>query len=201
MFLELEGDAEHLITSASLDPDRPIDVGRLVAHHLGSRPQRAPHMCRESELAVVHGQPTIYVRSRIMPTRAKWLACHELAHWWLAKSGQEDPCYAEDQANALGAMLVAPGRAVSQLVCRFGYDPIGIAEQLRTTQSVALLRLGETRHAPSALVARHRILLRGEDYIWPSETVLRRARRQEVDGLQRVAVSDEPGRVGLLAVE
>ncbi len=198
MFQAFEGDASHLIQAAGGDPDGSVNVRRLVQYHLGTPPKLA-RMRSEAELVLVEGKPRIYVRAGTPPARARWLACHELAHWWLMKSGQEEAWHAEDQANALGAVLVAPGRAVSRIVRLVGRDPIRIASMLETTQSVALLRLGETGHAPAALVEHHRAMLRGEEFRWPDEATLRRALRQEIEGLRKVRITDEPRRVGLLA--
>lgn len=156
MFATFEGDAAHLIAAAKLDPDGTVNVRRLVAHHLGT-PPRLVRMRGEAELVLVEGRPLIYVRSGTTPSRARWLACHELAHWWLVKTRQEDAWQAELQANVLGAMLVAPGRAITRAVRLVGRDPIRIATILETTQSLALLRLGDTGHAPAALVELARV--------------------------------------------
>lgn len=182
MFATFEGDAAHLIQAAKLDPDGTVNVRRLVAHHLGT-PPRLVRMRGEAELVLVEGRPRIYVRSGTTPSRARWLACHELAHWWLMKTRQEEAWHAETQADVLGAMLVAPGRAITRAVRLVGRDPIRIA----------------TGHAPAALVEHHRALLRGEEFRWPDETTLRRALRQEIEGLRRVRITDEPRRVGLIA--
>ena len=156
-------------------------------------------MRSEAELVLVQGQPRIYVRAGTPPPRARWLACHELAHWWLIKSRQEEAWHVEEQANALGAILVAPGRAVTRAVRETGCDPIRIAELLETTQSLALLRIGETGHSPAALVRQRRTLVRGGELCWPCEARLRCALCQEIEGLRRVRITDEPRRVGLLA--
>ena len=198
MFAAFEGDGAYLIGKAGLDPDGPVNIRKLVAHHLGSPPQMA-RMRGEAELVVVQGQPRIYVRAGTMPARARWLAGHEFAHWWLRESGQEDASCLEMQCDVLGAILVAPGRAVTRAVRAEGRDPIKIASMLQCTQSLALLRLGETGHLPTALVEVRRALLRGEAYRWPDKQTLRRALRQELDGLRRVSITDEPKRVGLLA--
>jgi len=201
VFQEFEGDGVYLIERANLDPDGPVNTRTLCFRLTGHPPLRAPRhrMRSEAELVMVHGKPRIYVREGTLPARARWLACHELAHWWLRESRQEDPLRLEMQCDVLGAILCAPGRAVSRAVREAGRDPIRIAELLKTTQSLALLRLGETGHVPSALVEVRRSLLRGEAYRWPTKAQLRRALRQEIDGLKRVRITDERKRVGLLA--
>jgi len=200
MFSAFEGDGAYLLEKAGLDPDGPVNIRKLVAHHLGAPPQMA-RMRGEAELVIVNGQPWIYVRAGTYPARARWLAGHEFAHWWLRESGQEDPTCLEMQCDVLGAILVAPGRAVTRAVRAEGRDPIRIASMLQCTQSLALLRLGETGHLPTALVEVRRALLRGEAYRWPDERTLKRALRQELVGLRRVPITDEPKRVGLLADE
>jgi Zn-dependent peptidase ImmA (M78 family) len=198
MFAAFEGDASHLLQAAGIDPDGLVNVRKLVVYHLHSPPKLA-HIRREAELAWVNGEPRIFVRAGTPPARARWLACHELAHWWLGKTRQEEAPIAEEQADALGAVIIAPGRAVSRLVRAVGHDPIQIASALETTQSLALLRLGETGHVPAALVEQRRQLLRGEAFRWPDERTLLRALRQEIDGLRRIKITDEPRRIGLVA--
>lgn len=187
-----------MLKSAGLEDDGCVNVRALCTHHIGSPPTLAK-MRGEADLVTVRGQPRIYVRAGTPPGRARWLACHELAHWWLRTAGLAQRDIVEVQCDVLGAILVAPGRAVTRAVRMVGKDPVEIAKTLRTTQSLALLRLGETGHVPSALVEAHRALLRGEAYRWPDEATLRKALRQELDGLRRVRITDEPRRVGLLA--
>lgn len=197
VFAEFEGDAGYLLKRAGLDPDEPPNVRTLVTRLLGA-PPRLAKMRGEAVLSRVGDDMRIFVRSGTSPARAKWLAAHELAHWWLRESGQEQREIVEMQADVLGAILVVPGRVVTRAYRLHGPDPIRIADTLKTTQSLALLRLGETNLVPSALVEVHRSLLRGEAYRWPSKATLRRALRQDLDGLRRVVITDEPRRVGLL---
>ena len=113
----LEGDAEYLIRTAELDTDGIVPVGKLIAHRTGALPRRA-RIRGEAELVYIDGVLQIFVRSGLFEVRARWLACHALAHGWLMPTKREYPANAEEQADAQGAMLIAPVRAIRSAVRR-----------------------------------------------------------------------------------
>lgn len=84
---------------------------------------------------------------------------------------------------------------VARLV-RYAPSIAELAAAFETTESLAALRLGEVTGQPIALVARQ-VRVRGDDWAWPPEADLRRARRGPPPrGLVKVQLR-ERGRVVL----
>ena len=165
-----------------MDAESVPNVRTLCVRLLGV-PPRLADMSQEARLEAYDGRPRILVRAGTSPARARWLACHELAHWWLLQSGQEDTRDAETQASILGAAIVAPRDVVVRAYKLHGTNTIWIARALCTTQSLALLRLGEVGLLPSGLVGSGKMILRGQAERWTP-----------------VDITDEPDRVGLIAI-
>ena len=194
---EVEGDAEALIRMAGGEPSDGLSPQQLCLGLLGTRPTYAPLLRSEAELARVAGEWRIFVRRGVPQARARWLVGHEIAEWWhLQRAYREDDL--EARCDALGAALVAPRRVYLSARRHHGHDVRRLAGALRTTQSLVLLRGGECVGTPTAVVRQGGALVRGEDFGWP-ELTLAAARRLRAPGLQRVAIRDEPKRVGLVA--
>lgn len=97
----------------------------------------------EAALFVDQGNAQIVVRADVPQRRARYLACHELAHLWLQAHGLVDPPHAEAQADALACYLLAPERALLASFLRRGFAPDQIAEDLCAPRAVVLRRLVE----------------------------------------------------------
>lgn len=137
----------------------------MIVRLLGAPPRLVPLM-PEAALACVLGEPRIFVRRGTAPTRARWLAGHELAEWWYQRVGYRGDDL-EERCDALGAALVAPRPTVLAARRKLGDEPIAIATELRTTQSLALLRLGECVRVPVFLKRQHHTIARGAAYVLP----------------------------------
>lgn len=193
---DIEGDAEHLLRRAGVADDAPPNVTALCRAIVGVAPEFAP-LRGEAEMAVVLGRPRIFVRKGTSPTRARWLACHELAEWWYASIGYVG-ADVEARCNALGAALVAPRRAVRSALAAVGRSPRALAKALGTTQSLAFLRTHEITREPGALVRDKGVIVRGAEFVWPALD-LERARRLRHAAVRKAKITDEPARVGLVA--
>jgi len=189
---DIEGDCGAIYDLADADPNAPPSLRTLVVRLLGSAPRMVP-LVREAQLAHVHGKPRIFVRRGTMLTRARWLAGHELAEWWYQRIGYRGHDL-EVRCDALGAAIVAPRPAFLRAWRTHGDEPVALAAAFGATQSLALLRLGECVRAPVVLLRPGGAIVRGEDYEWPAEPVLRRATRLGAPGLRTVRITDEPRR-------
>lgn len=78
-----------------------------------------------------------------------------------------------------------------------------LARAWRSTQTGALLRVGEVDDVPVAAIAPRLVRVRGggDDFVWPGERELRRAARDGAPGLRKVAITDGRGRSALVAGE
>jgi len=95
---------------------------------------------------------------------------------------------------------VVPRPAVERIVASYGVAPRDVASALRTTQSLALLRLGEVNGYPTALVTVSQVRTRGRAWLWPNEPELRKTAHHGplAPGLRKVEITDEPKRTGLI---
>lgn len=161
---------------------------------MGTAP-RVASIRTDGELVRVGGEWRVYVRRGMSPERQRWVAAHEFGHWWW-----EDQCgYSgpdiEARCDALGAALVAPRLAVEDASRDHRGDVAAIARSLRTTQSLALLRLGEALDVPVALLRRRRsTIVRGAFVSWPAPLSWQPMKRAAV---VRIQITDEPGRLGV----
>jgi hypothetical protein len=196
---DIEGDAVAIYRRAKLDADRPVPIGRIVWELLGTKIQSAPLIStREATVGTSEGKTVIAVANRIARPRARWLAAHELAHWWYDLIGYRGEDI-EERCDALGAAIICPRPAWLALRRRVEGDVHELARRLATTQSLALLRRGECEGTPAALVQPRRVVVRGWDFAWPAEEVVRKVARAGHPELRRVTITDEGKRVGLMA--
>lgn len=193
----LEVEALDLYHAAKLDPVGPSSVGVLVRRLLGTPIKAAPMRTgREGALVRVGTKWRIYVRSGLAIARAKWVACHELAHWALDRHGTGT----ERECDALGAAIVAPAPRYVAIRGRVA-SVVGVAAALGSTQSLAALREGEVLHVPVALVEPHRIVARGGFGSMFDETAARNLASIEGRGIVQVRIDDEPDRFALMLRE
>ena len=181
------------------DESRPPEpIGRLIKRHLGTEP-RTYSGPGKGILARVEGRHLVGVRHDLTTEQARFTAAHELAHWYwevVAKYRGRD---LEARCDALGAALIAPDEAVRAAIELFGLDVARLAQSLGTTQSVALLRIGEVDGHPVALLRRRRsTIIRGRFTSWPAPLSWQPAKK--TPGLVKVRITDEPTRFGVLAL-
>ena len=194
---DIEGDCAAIHALAGVDPAKPFSV-RTLAVRLMGRPPRFARILREATIGTWAGGPQICIRHGTPGPRARWLTGHELAEWWYSRIGYrgEDR---EARCDALGAALVVPRVAFVRARRSHGDDPIALAEALKTTQSLALLRLGECIGTPVVLDRPAGPIVRGAEYAWPPLPELRRElAREPRPGLRKVRITDEPRRTGVI---
>jgi hypothetical protein len=168
---EIERDAVEMFAAAKCNPSDGPGIAEVCRRLIGRGPEWAPLRSCEAAFCVLRGQPRVYVRRGTLPARARWLAGHELAHWWYRKHGANDVDL-EERCDRLGAALVAPKPCVEGTIGRTT-DVRRIARDLATTESLAALRIGEVSGVPVALVSAGRIRVRGQCYPWPDRDLLR----------------------------
>ena len=199
---DADGEAEQLYREAGFDYSEPVRPARIAEVLLGPGcvHRMPPGGVRAfGTFALVHGQPRIYVRSGPRH-EVDFRIAHELAEWHLHRA-QYVGGDIEDRANAIAAAVVAPRRAFRRAVAALGADDYArLAFAFRSTQSLVALRRGEVLGDPIALVTPPLVRVRGpEEFVWPEESVLRRAARGGRPGLRRTKLTDDPRRVILAA--
>ena len=106
----------------------------------------------------------------------------------------------EAAADYLGAALVAPRRAFASALRALGDDLAELAAVFRSTETAAALRVGEVTGRPLAVVAPHRVRVRGpESWAWPDESTLRAWARRGRVGVRRCRLRDDDRRMMLIA--
>lgn len=189
-------EADAIIREAGAEPADGLSVWQLCGELLGTVPEFVS-MRTEAEVVPVNGRFRVFVRRGTRPARARWLVGHELAEWWYIVNGYRGPDI-EARCDALGAALVAPAPFVNSLRAELGDNARLLAKRLKTTQSVALLRLGECADQAVALVRRNRsTIIRGPFVEWPIRPSWEPANARRAPGIVRVRITDEPNRFGL----
>jgi hypothetical protein len=180
---------------ARLDPERPAPPAKLCAALFGTKPSRVADLPRESVMGLVHGEVRIYVRSSVVPERARWLTCHEIGHAEVRRwcGGGEA---LERSMDLLGACLACPRPAFERLVRRLGHSVYDLAHASATTHALAMLRLGEVTGRPVRLLGQ-RERERGEAFAWGD--VRRALSGRERHRVHPIRLADEK-KWGLMAV-
>lgn len=164
---EAEADADEIMKLAGVFGEEPKHP-RRIAKALGVRIESArgmrgaPH--REGDLARVGNAWIIFIFERMSPEREAWIIGHELAHWLFRRRGSE-PLNEEARCDAIGACLIAPRAAFAAATRVIGHRVHELASAFNTTQSLALLRIGEVTGRPVILLRRPPIA-RGDDFEW-----------------------------------
>lgn len=205
----VEGDLETLAVElyerGGRDDAEPVFVPRLVRDlwHDPAGVQVVPrHALRFSPavLAWRNGKPRIYLRAGLSPEDMNFLCGHEFAHWAMRQEGARFATEADEEraADYLGAALVAPRRSVHAALREVGEEPEALASALQSTQSLAMLRVGEVTGRPLALVRPGVVRVRG-GWEWPGEDTIRRwATRSPPENVRKRPITDAPRRVALL---
>lgn len=150
---------------------------------------------KEGHYYVLSGRRQIVVHRFATPERQRWLAGHEIAHWWYEQRGFIEESL-ELRCDVFGAILVAPTAAFRRAVREQGHRVHQLAREFATTQTVALLRLGEVVGRPVAYIRPRTALVRGDDYAWPDLPRLVEALKRPPKGVHPIQVD---GRWGLMA--
>lgn len=200
--MDVEGDAVLVHQAGEIDPTDPVPMDTLARRlGLGVRSMARLVNGAPGALTRVGDRWTIWVLRGLPPERRAFVVGHEIAEWWLRTHyGVED---LEERCNALGAAIVAPRLAMLALLRELGPQPRALAEAFGVTETCATLRMLEVTGRPGVVVSPPAVRVRGEPWGWPPhEHELRRLARARrlPPSVERVPISDERGRVALLAV-
>ncbi len=178
---DLEGLAEALHREAGLDPADPAGVAK-VARGLWRDPAAVELVPRDAmrhapaSLASVNGAWRIYVRRGTPSEQVGFLIGHELAHWALRREGVRFETEGDEEAacDYLGAALVAPRSAFRATLRALGEDVRELADRFGSTETLAILRWGETTGRDLAVVRPGLVRVRGQlNFVWPDEDTVR----------------------------
>lgn len=165
---DIEGVAAELLKRADMDDTEPTKPAALVKRLLGPGSLYSVHaraLPGDGALAIVNGQPRIYVRQGLSPVRKRWAICHELAEWWLWRERVRDDGV-EHLADSIAAGLIAPHRAYVRALREVGNKYHRLAKWFGTTESCVGLRFGEVTGAPTLLLAPGSVRRRGHEFEW-----------------------------------
>lgn len=193
-----EGVAEAIRDEAGLDDD----AGPLALAFALLGPSALLVRPRLSEGAVYRAEvDQIWVRRGLGPQAASYLVAHELAERHMVRTGMELSGDDRDAfADAVAARLVAPRRIVRQVLRACGDDHVLVARELRTSQTIALVRLAEETRRPLVAVLPGRLIVRGSDFAWGDPHSVHRLERGPLpEGVERRHITDARRRWGLLA--
>ncbi len=192
---EIESYVEPIYRLADSDLSAALAPATLSMKLLGTRPKMVP-LASQGTIAHVKGQWRIYIRCGTPWPRARWIAGHELAHWWFKRIGYAGPDL-EARCDALGAALIVPRPVLVQVHSKLGDNVHAIADELKTTQSLALLRVSEVTGRPGAVLRRDAPpIVRGEPC---SHMPLEYGKPICNPAVKRVAITDEKRRTGIVA--
>jgi hypothetical protein len=196
---DVQGDGDLILRAHRFAPDQRPNIRALLKAWVGVEPEWA-RIRTEGARCILNGQPRIFCRHRTPLARAIFVWLHEAAHIHYDLAGlREDPEIVEAMCNALAAALLAPRAAFRLAIFETGYDVPAIADAFRTTQSVALLRIGEVVGNPVVLLRPPTPIVRGADFAWPPERELARVVKSPPPGVASIRIADETKRWGLLA--
>jgi hypothetical protein len=199
MLVSAERAAESIRDAAGVDDEAgAVEVAfALMGKH-------AILLCHKLPEKAVYRPDTdrIWLRRELSRNAVEYLVGHELGERHAVQSGlvvtDEER---ETFCDAVAARLLAPRRLVRDAVRAFGDDHVAVAKALRTTQTIALVRMAEEAHRPLVAVLPKRIIVRGDvDFAWPDEETLRGLEDGPVpEGVERREITDARRRFGLLA--
>ena len=194
---EVEGDALAFLDWAGADPQDPVSVGALCVAATGRRPRRVP-LDGEARLEPRGDGLEVLVNEGLTPARARLKAAHELGHWWYERVGYRGRDI-EHRCDLFGAAIVAPWPAFKASMRWAGHRVHDLARCFNTTQSLALLRVGEVSGRPVMLLRPAGPIVRGEAFVWPRTSTVVRALGEGRAAVHPLRINDEPDRVGLMA--
>jgi len=192
-----EGAAGEIRGRAGLEPDEACGPIAL-ARRLGLRVEEVSAMRALGALVRVGDERRIMVRRGLPPSIRSWVVGHELGHWARGSSCTWPGGDEEQACHYIGAALQMPRGAFAKAL-REGATWAMLAERFRVTETSAVLRVGEVRGEPLAIVCPHRIYARGPDeWAWPEERTLRQWARRPAPGIAATRLAD-PKRIVITA--
>jgi hypothetical protein len=195
---EIEGYVDPIYRLAGGDPSEPLSPADLSLRLLGTKPTTATALVAPGTIGYCNGEWRIFIRKGTPWPRARWIAAHELAHWWFRRIGYAGPDLGA-RCDALGAALIVPRPVITHVRSRLGDDVYAIADELKTTQSLAFLRVSEVTGRPGAVVRLAGPIIRGEPCTWPVKLELATVKRARRRSIIKIAMWDEPNRIGVVA--
>ena len=163
----------------------PTKLARLLGYEV----HFVPNMRTMGSRARLEGRKIIGVRSSLLFAGRQHTTGHELGHELLEEAGVGPHEYTEEDCDYLGAAMVIPRRCVRD-------DAQALALSHKTSETLALLRIGEVLGEPVAVVAPLTVRARGEAQ-WPEPSVLRSWSRRPRPGLRAVRLQDDRQRIAL----
>jgi hypothetical protein len=197
---DLEGSAEAIRQLAGVQDDL-VSTPKIARRWLGpGSVELVPRyrMRTPARLARVGDEWRIFVREGLSPQEANFAVGHELGEHWLKREGYDGEDL-EQAANYIGAALVAPRPTFVTAVRELGEDWTALSQRFVSTESLVVLRWGEIRCEPLALVSPALVRVRGpESFVWPEEPTIRRwANGRPGPGLRKARLADDRRRVVL----
>lgn len=141
----------------------------------------------------------VALRSDLSIERARFTCGHELGHAWLRYTHRQADARTEAWCDAFGARLICERDAFRRALSVVGHSYTQLASHFGVTQSVTLLRIGETTGRPVILFCDSGPHVRGDDFAWPSMSTLVRKMRERRSEFHQVRIFDEPNRWGIMA--
>ena len=194
---EVEGDALAFLDWAGVDAHDPVSVAALCVAATGRRP-RPTTLDGEARLEPHSEGYEVLTNSALPPARQRIKAAHELGHWWYARVGYRGADI-EHRCDMFGAAIIAPWPAFKTAMRWAGHRVHELAVRFNTTQSLALLRVGEVSGRPVLLLRPAGAIVRGEAFEWPRTSTLVRALREGRSACHPLRINDEPDRWGVMA--
>jgi hypothetical protein len=195
---DVEGDALAMFGLAGLDPGDAVSFGELC-YGITRRWPRSVALDGEARLEPIGDDGFEVLTNRaISPERQRLKGAHELGHWWYRRIGYRG-FDLEARCDALGAALIAPREAFRAAMRWAGHRVHELALRFNTTQSLALLRVGEVSGRPVMLLRPSGPLARGDLFEWPKTSTLVRALNEGRSAVHPLRINDEPHRWGLMA--
>ena len=204
-FLSIEALALDLRRGAGFLDDENVFVSEVIAHWLGDDGvELVPTMLGRAALIRANGRYRIVAKSGA--TDLRFALAHELGHWALrvhAGATFDHRASEECAANTFAAVLLAPGALVQKAYAFFGERHETIATKLSISQTATVLRLGEVRGDPRAVVTRSgHVFVRNQNAVLDGPRAVRAARGVAGRGLAKARLRGgiDEGRVALRAV-
>ena len=194
---DVAGDVRSFLRTIDAEDDEDISIAEACERATGFGPAFVG-MRQEARLEPVDGGSQVQVRKGTAPERARWLAGHELGEWFYRLVGYDQPDI-DARCDAFGAALVCPEYAFRSAMRRVGHRVHELAATFATTQSVALLRVGELSGRPVLLLRPAGAIARGDEFEWPRTSTLVRALGEGRAACHPLRINDEPDRWGLMA--
>lgn len=206
MIVDPDEEARAILERADEDDAEPPNLMRLALAVTGGRVLLvAPtEVWGLGEVAVGDdGELEVLVSTGQSDVELAWTLAHEVAHVHLRRGGWVGGYReGEDAADAIAAALLMPRRAFARATRRLGGRAfVGLASTFHVTQTAAALRVGEVDRVPVAVIAPTHLRVRGPDWAWGLEGELRALARAGRPGLHRSRLTDDAGRVVLVADE